>query len=229
MNGPSIANQIADNLKTVQAKITAACARAKRDPGAVRLIAVSKQQSLEKLKAAVAAGHRCFGENYVQEALGKQSLVSTVEWHLIGALQSNKAKAAVGKFALIHTIDRESVLQEISKRAVEQNLVQPILIEVNIGLEGSKAGLPPIELPAFLTRARQLPGLSVRGLMCMPPPGAAEASRPHFVQMRRLMAENGAPGFVELSMGSSQDFEVAVEEGATFVRVGSDIFGARGE
>lgn len=218
---------VADNLKSVNSRMREACARVGRDPLTVKLVAVSKGQPLAKISAASAAGQRVFGENYVQEALEKLGRERDLEWHFIGTLQSNKAKFVVGAFDLIHTIDRESVLQAVSKKAVEQGLTQKILIEVNVGGEVSKGGVGLADVNAFIRHARQLPGLQVRGLMCMPPPGPAESARPHFQTLSRILRGNRDGDFCELSMGTTQDFEVAIEEGATLVRIGTDVFGPR--
>jgi PLP dependent protein len=221
-------SSIEQNLIRIRERILAACARAGRAPNSVRLVAVSKLQSEDKIRESLQAGQSVFGENYVQEAVKKINDVAGAEWHLIGALQSNKAKDVVGKFSLIHSIDRESILEAVSKRAVEAGVVQPVLLEVNVAGEQTKAGIPEAQIADLVLRARDLPGILVLGLMCMPPFSKnPEDSRPYFKKMKKLLAQFASKEFCELSMGTSQDFEVAIEEGATLVRVGSEIFGAR--
>ena len=209
-----------EGLSRVRERIATACARAGRPADSVRLIAVSKTQPLEKLRAAVQAGQRLFGENYAQELREKaDALGPLVTWHFIGALQSNKARLVVGRAALIHTCDRISLAREISKRALAE---QPVLVEVNVGREPQKAGALPEDVPALVDQLRALARLRCDGLMCIPP--AAGDPRPHFAALRELAARLGLS---ELSMGMSADFETAIEEGATLVRVGTAIFGER--
>ena len=203
----------------VQERIARACAKAGRSPSSVKLVAVSKLQSVEKLRDAFAAGQRAFGENYAQELRDKSAELPGVEWHFIGALQTNKARIVVGRAALIHTCDRLALAQEISKRAAAE---QGVLLEVNVGREPQKAGVLPEDAAALLDQIRALPNLRCDGLMCIPP--AQGDPRPHFRALRELAARLQLP---ELSMGMSADYETAIEEGATFVRVGTAIFGAR--
>jgi pyridoxal phosphate enzyme (YggS family) len=183
---------------------------------------VSKTKPLELLREAMAAGQRSFGENYAQEFRDKfQALAGEpgLDWHFIGALQTNKVKYVAGKAALVHTCDRLSLLQELSKRApVEQR----VLLEINIGREPQKAGVLPEDAAALLEQVRALPKLRCDGLMCIPP--AEGDPRVHF---RALRALGEKLGLRELSMGMSADYEAAIEEGATIVRVGTAIFGAR--
>lgn len=219
---------IEENLKTVKAKIVAACERVGRNAGDVRLIVVSKGQPIEKIVAAAQAGHLSFGENYVQEALEKIDEVPGCQWHLIGALQSNKVKSIVGKFSLIHAVDRDSVLEEISKRAREAQVMQKILLEINVAGESTKAGIGLSAAPEFIRKAQSLPHVLVSGLMCMPPIATrAEDSRRYFKKTSELLEKYRSDDFFELSMGTSQDYEIAIEEGATLVRVGTQIFGSR--
>lgn len=218
---------VADNFERVRARIRAACERASRKESDVRLVAVSKGQPLSKIQEAVHAGHKLFGENYAQEAAEKQQQLSGLNWHFIGALQSNKVKLVTGNFMLIHSVDRLKLAEAISEKAAERGIVQDYLIEINVAGEASKSGLSPEELPAFLAKARAWTGARARGLMCMPPPGAAAASRPFFQQAKKLLEQWRTEAFGELSMGTSQDFEVAIEEGATIVRVGTELFGER--
>ena len=207
-----------EGLNRVRERIAAAAARAGRDVRQIKLIAVSKTQPIERLQEAFAAGQRVFGENYAQEFREKAGALDA-EWHFIGALQSNKAKLVVGRAAFIHTCDRLSLAREISKRA---DVPQGVLIEVNAGREPQKAGVLPEETEALLEQVRALPNLRCDGLMCIPP--AAGDPRPHFRALRELAEKLKLP---ELSMGMSADFEAAIEEGATMVRVGTAIFGER--
>jgi pyridoxal phosphate enzyme (YggS family) len=213
---------VAAGLAGVHARISAACARARRDPASVRLIAVSKTKPLAMLQEAVAAGQRIFGENYAQELREKAEALPGVEWHFIGALQTNKAKLVVGRAALIHTCDRLALAQELSKRAKAAAIVQRVLLEVNVGGEPQKAGVLPAEAPRLLDEVRALPVLACEGLMCIPP--AEGDPRAHFRALRALAS---ALGLAQLSMGMSADYEAAIEEGATLVRVGTAIFGER--
>jgi len=226
-----VGQSIAENLEKVRARILSACRRVGRNSSEVRLVAVSKTHSIEKVREAFADKQKLFGENYAQEAVPKQQALPQAEWHFIGALQSNKVKQIIGGFALVHSVDRESVLKEISKRAVERGVTQDILLEINLAAESSKSGVDWNAAEALYQSARQLPGVRVRGLMGMPPPGAAEASRSYFRELREKLSEwkrtFNDEALCELSMGTSQDFEVAIEEGATLVRIGTDIFGQR--
>lgn len=214
---------VAAGLAEVKARVAQAVARAGRDPSSVRLIAVSKTRPASLVREAVAAGQTLFGENYAQELREKSDALGPgVEWHFIGALQTNKARLVVGRAALIHTCDRLALAQELSKRAQAAGLTQRVLLEVNVGGEPQKAGALPGEAAALLDRVRALPALGCDGLMCIPP--ASGDPRPHFRALRDLGARLGLR---ELSMGMSADFEVAIEEGATLVRVGTAIFGER--
>jgi len=213
---------VSARLAEVRARIVAACARAGRDPTSVTLVAVSKSQPLEKLREAAAAGQRVFGENYAQELGGKASSLPGCEWHFIGPLQTNKVKRVVGQAALIHTCDRLALAEEISKRARNAGVVQRVLLEVNVGREPQKAGVHPEGAAALLEQVRAMPGLRCEGLMCIPP--ATGDPRPHFRALRELAQQLG---LAQLSMGMSADYEAAIEEGATLVRVGTAIFGER--
>ena len=213
---------VASGLASVRANIARACARAGRDPATVRLIAVSKTKPLSMLQEAAAAGQRIFGENYAQELREKAEALPGVEWHFIGALQTNKAKLVVGRAALIHTCDRLALAEELSKRAKAAAIVQRVLLEVNVGREPQKAGVLPADAGRLLDQVRALPALSCDGLMCIPP--AEGDPRVHFRALRELAS---ALRLAQLSMGMSADYEVAIEEGATLVRVGTAIFGER--
>jgi pyridoxal phosphate enzyme (YggS family) len=202
--------------------MAAACARAGRDPVSVRLIAVGKTKPIELLREAQAAGQTIFGENYAQELREKADALPGAEWHFIGALQTNKAKLVVGRVALVHTCDRVALTQELSKRAKSAGLTQRVLLEVNVGREPQKAGVLPEDAPALLDQVRALPALACEGLMCIPP--AEGDPRAHFRSLRQLAERLGLR---ELSMGMTADYEAAIEEGATLVRVGTAIFGER--
>jgi pyridoxal phosphate enzyme (YggS family) len=219
-------SDVAANVRAVRARIARAAERAGRDPATVRLIAVSKTQPPEAVRAAIAAGITDIGENYVQEAQAKRAAVgaSAARWHLIGHLQRNKAARAVETFDCVQTVDSAPLGGALSRQAQALGRSLPILIEVHLGGEASKSGVEPEALPALLAALR-LPGLAVEGLMTVPPPGAPEQARPHFRALRAL-AERA--GLLQLSMGMSDDYDVAIEEGATMVRVGRAIFGARG-
>jgi pyridoxal phosphate enzyme (YggS family) len=218
---------IAADLASVRGRLDAACRRAGRDPAAVTLVAVSKKQPPEAIREAYAAGQRDFGENYAQELRDKQAALADlagIRWHALGPLQTNKAKYVAGKVALLHTLDRVDLAQELARRAGGAKV--RALVEVNIGREPQKGGVLPEELPERLAALAAVPGIELAGLMCIPPAADdAEASRPHYRALRELR-DRLLPGG-ELSMGMSGDFEVAVEEGATLVRVGTAIFGER--
>jgi len=223
---------ITRNLEEVKRRIAAAAHRAGRDPGEVRLVAVSKKVDLERIRQAVAAGHRLFGENYLQEAKTKiPALGPGLSWHLVGSLQTNKAKGAVELFDLIHAADRQRLVQALDQAAAAFGKIQDLLIQVNLAGEETKSGAAPEEVPELLREVTRLPHLRVLGLMTMPPWfDDPEKVRPYFRELRelrdRLRRLVGLP-LTELSMGMSGDYEAAVEEGATLVRVGTAIFGAR--
>ena len=213
------------SLTDILARVRDAERLAGRDEGSVTLIAVSKVQPLERVEAALAEGHRVFGENYVQEAAAKWPALcerfGTVELHMIGPLQTNKAKVAVELFDAIHTVDRTSLAEKLARLAEARGGCPDLFVQVNTGEEPQKAGVLPDETDSFVARCREL-GLPVRGLMCIPPEG--EDSTPHFAMLAGMAERNGLAG---LSMGMSADFEAAIALGATHVRVGSAIFGAR--
>lgn len=222
------------NLQQVRECMEAAGRRAGRNPSEVRLLAVSKTKPAALIEAAAAAGQTLFGENYVQEFLDKRELIQApVEWHFIGALQTNKVKYLPGKVRLIHSVDRLTLAREIDRQWAKIDAVANILIQVNLGMESTKAGTEEAELEALVRAAAALPRLRIRGLMALPPYlDDPEEVRPYFRRLRELATAMDAlrlPGvtMTELSMGMSHDFEVAIEEGATLVRVGSAIFGER--
>ncbi len=224
---------IAENLSRVEQRIRGACQACGRDRNEVELMAVSKTRPPEAVRDALAAGQLLFGENRVQEALAKiPELPGTLRWHLIGHLQTNKVRHALhAGFELIHGVDSARLLEALEAAATELGRVQPVLIQVNVSGEPSKFGLPPAELEPLLEKASGLRGVEPRGLMTIPPLSEdPEKAAPHFARLRELRdraaASSGFPLEI-LSMGMSHDLEVAIREGATLVRVGTDIFGAR--
>jgi PLP dependent protein len=227
-------DQIKNNLEAIKRRLDEAAKAAGRDPADLRLVAVTKTVGPEGLKAAVAAGQRLFGENYVQEAKTKiAALGPGVAWHFIGHLQSNKARTAVELFHLIHSVDRLSLAQALEQAAARLGKVQDILLQVNLAGEASKSGTAPENAEALLRDLGQLPHLKVLGLMTMPPWfDDPERVRPYFRELRLLRdrlrrLQLVAGDLPDLSMGMTGDFEVAVREGATLVRIGTAIFGPR--
>jgi len=216
---------VAANLLTVKTRIARAAERVKRDPAEVTLIGAAKRKPVAMIEAAIAAGLTDIGENYVQEATEKQAMVTGhARWHMIGHLQRNKAKRAVEMFDLIQSVDSIELGRALGRHAEARQKAVHVLVEVNLGSEETKAGVAPAALPDLIAGLREVPCLNVDGLMTMPPPGPPESSRPFFRRLREL---RNALGLQELSMGMTADFEVAVEEGATLVRVGTAIFGER--
>ncbi len=225
---------IADNIKTVRDKIEAAARRSGRDPSGIKLVVVTKTVPAERIREAAAAGTLILGENRVQEAKEKiDKLGPIARWHLIGRLQTNKAKYAVRLFDLIHSMDSLELAREIDRQAAKTGKVQDVLIEVSIAGEAAKAGIAVENAGTLVRSAAALPHLSIKGLMTIPPfLDDPEQVRPYFRKLRELsetMARENIPGvsMKELSMGMSGDFEAAIEEGATMVRVGTAIFGER--
>lgn len=228
---------IAGRVRAVFDEIHRAAVRAGRAPEKVRLVAASKTVTVERLREAVDAGIRHLGENRLQEALPKIEALDRGGgvWHFIGTLQRRKVKAVVGRFETIHSVDSLALAEEIDRQAKAAGLKQRVLLEVNLGGESSKGGFAPAALAAALPALSQFDQLDIRGLMAIPPPvPTAEEARPYFRQLRELAQALTAQGcrninMQELSMGMSHDYAVAVEEGATYVRVGTAIFGARSE
>lgn len=212
-------------LSDITSRIAAAEVAAGRKAGSVTLIAVSKVQPLERVVAVLEQGHRTFGENYVQEAAAKwpdlRARFGSVQVHMIGPLQTNKAKLAVDLFDAIHTVDRPSLAEKLARLAQDRGQSPQLFLQVNTGEEPQKAGLLPADVDSFVASCRAM-DLPVQGLMCIPPEG--EDATPHFATLAAMAARNGLTG---LSMGMSGDFEAAIAAGATHVRVGSAIFGAR--
>ncbi len=213
------------SLTAILDRIAIAESAAGRAPGSVTLIAVSKVQPLDRVVAVLDAGHRIYGENYLQEAAAKwpdlRARFRDVSVHMIGPLQSNKAKAALGLFDAIHTVDRASLADRLARLVQERGACPELFVQVNTGAEPQKAGVLPDEADAFIARCHTM-DLHLSGLMCIPPEG--EDSTPHFAALAEMAARNGLRG---LSMGMSGDFEAAIAAGATHIRVGSAIFGAR--
>jgi pyridoxal phosphate enzyme (YggS family) len=221
-------SDVAARLARVRERVASACARAGRDAGAVRLLAVSKFQPDELVREAYAAGQRDFGENYAQALRDRADALADladIRWHAIGALQTNKVKYVARAASFFHAVDRVEVAAELSRRREGPPI--DVFLEVNVAGEDSKQGVGVDGVEALLDAVRPLPNLRVVGLMAMPPQPddfVPEMSRPHFRALRALADRLGLP---ELSMGTTEDFEVAIEEGATIVRVGRSIFGAR--
>lgn len=218
---------ISENILAVQQKIATAAVAAERDPSDVTLVAVSKTFGVERIEPALEAGHRCFGENRVQEAKAKwpalKAAYEGVDLHLIGGLQTNKARAAVQLFDVIETVDRPRLARALAKEMERLDRRVSCFIQVNTGEEQQKSGIPPKEADAFIAQCRDEFALPVAGLMCIPP--AEEEPSLHFALLQQIAERNGVSG---LSMGMSADYEIAVAFGATHVRVGTAIFGRRG-
>ena len=228
---------IADNVKRVRTRMRQAAKRAGRDPMSVRLVAAGKTVDTARIRAAIAAGVTILGENYLQETRQKLGQIgrADVEWHLIGPLQRNKVRYVFDLFDMMHSLDRLELAEEINRRAERLGRRLPVLLEVNVGGEASKSGWTPAGLLHDIRQLANLPHIKVRGLMTIPPPTPQpQEARPFFRQLRQLrdrLAQEGYDGmtFDELSMGMTADYEVAIEEGATLVRVGTAIFGPRPE
>ncbi len=228
-------SSIAERLTDVRARIAASANASGRDPSSVRLVAVSKTFPAEAVREAYAAGHRDFGENRVQDGLKKCRALSdlAIHWHLLGHLQTNKVRKAVGPFCMLHGIDSVELLQQVDDAALESEGHPELLIQVDLAGEASKFGAPPAEVRRILEVGARCRAARVVGLMLLPPaPDTPEDARPWFAQLRGLRdgwLRDGVPAGMlrELSMGMSGDFEVAVQEGATLVRIGTAIFGRR--
>ncbi len=225
--------QLHENYETVQKKISRACERSGRNPKDIKLIAVSKKKPIEDIETLQNLGQNAFGENYVQELMEKYNQTpGTIEWHMIGHLQRNKVKYLIGKAAMIHSVDSIELAKEIDKQAAKANTTMKILLEVNVAKEDTKFGLNAEDVPAIAGEISQLSHIQLCGLMTSAPKSDdPEANRPYFEQVRRLRdrLEIAIPDVPihELSMGMTQDYEAAIKEGATMVRIGTAIFGAR--
>jgi pyridoxal phosphate enzyme (YggS family) len=217
----------AERLAAVREEIAQACRDARRDPASVTLVAISKTFGAEAIEPVIAAGQRVFGENRVQEAKAKwPALIDRtpdLELHLVGPLQSNKAKEAVALFHAIHSVDRPSLCEALAKEIARQGRSPLLFVEINTGAEPQKAGVLPEAADAFIKTCREAYGLTIGGLMCIPP--ADEAPAPHFALTAKIAQRNG---LARLSMGMSADYATAIAFGATHVRVGTAIFGSRG-
>ena len=225
---------VEENLKHIKERMAAACARAGRDPKEVTLIAVSKTKPVSMMMEAYGTGIRDFGENKVQEIMDKYEKVKPVRWHLIGHLQTNKVKYIIDKVAMIHSVDSLHLAKEIDKRARQHGLVMDILIQVNSAMEESKFGITTEETGKMIDDIlRECPNIRIRGLMCIAPfEDNPDDARVYFAEVKKLYDEYAKVhhpnlDFKYLSMGMSNDFEVAVEEGSNLIRVGTSIFGAR--
>ena len=215
---------IAEHLAEVRARIAVAAARASRDPAGITLLAVSKTKPADAVEEAYAAGQRAFGENYAQELEEKGTALAHlpgIEWHFIGHLQRNKVKTVLRARPVVHTVDSTRLASELASRSDARTRV---LVQVNVAREPQKSGALPEEVDALVAHVRALPALQLVGLMTIPPEGEPETARPHFRALREMAERHGLS---ELSMGMSADLDVAIEEGATLVRVGTAIFGAR--
>jgi PLP dependent protein len=221
-----ITSPLPSGLASVEHEIARACEEARRERSSVTLIAVSKTFAADAITPVISAGQRIFGENRVQEAKAKwPELMSAhpgLTLHLIGPLQSNKAKEAVALFDAIHSVDRPSICQALAKEIISQKRQPDLFVQINTGEEPQKAGIAPADADAFIANCRDEYGLSISGLMCIPP--VDDPPAPHFALTAKIAARNGLK---KLSMGMSADFAVAIQFGATHVRVGSAIFGKR--
>jgi pyridoxal phosphate enzyme (YggS family) len=228
-------DSIAQRVRLVLGNIRRAAERVGRNPDGIRLVAATKTVSAERIQEGIAAGLTLLGENRMQEALAKMACLADapVRWHFIGQLQRRKVRSIIGLFDMIHSVDSVELAQEIDRRAGEAGMAQPILLEVNMGGESTKAGFQPNEIERQIPVLGALPHVRIQGLMTIPPlTPEPEQARSYFRGLRELagrIADQGVPSVTmqELSMGMSHDYEVAIEEGATLVRVGTAIFGAR--
>ncbi len=215
-------------LETFRQELISTCIKSGRDPATVTLVAVSKKQSLNKIQEALKLGHFDFGENYIQEVLEKQQTMqnSEIRWHLIGPIQTNKINKIIGKFSLIHSVDSYETALEINKRAEKNNLKIPILLQLNLADEETKSGQSKEDLLNDWENYKSLKSLDIQGLMTMPPLlDDPEKTRPYFKELFELSKQLKLK---HLSMGTSSDWKVAVEEGATLIRIGTAVFGERG-
>lgn len=234
MGMPSLTSEATARLQAVRARIIAAAERAGRDPHSITLLAVSKGQSAASVAALAALGQRDFGENYLQEALGKiaasQALPEPLSWHFIGQLQSNKTRPVAENFAWVHTVDRWKIAERLAEQRPFHAPPLQVCIQVKLGNEPGKAGVIPAELPALLRAVALLPRLQLRGLMAIPPAEDQQsAQRAWFAELRELFtrAQSELPNLDTLSMGMSTDLEAAIFEGSTLVRIGTALFGER--
>lgn len=232
-NSRDLEESLKRNLEIILERVERACRRSGRTVESVRILGASKGQEIDKIKILASLGIRIFGENYVQEAEKKIVALRDlpVEWHFIGRLQTNKVKKAIRLFHVIESVDRVDLVEELEKRLIQEGKSQEVFIEVNIGEEPTKGGVKEGDLDALIGRLINSPCLEVRGLMCLPPLFEdPERVRPYFQRMQELFMKLRplfGEKFTELSMGTSNDFEIAIEEGATIVRIGTLLFGPR--
>ena len=225
----NIKNNIKNNVEEIQAKIVSAAQKSGRNPKNIKLVGVTKNIELTRVQELVEAGVEILGENRVQEFLPKYDVFPSTLWHFIGHLQSNKVKFIVDKVDLIHSVDSLSLAQEINRHATKNNITVNILAEINIANEDSKFGFKPEEIFNFVESLQTMPQISLKGLMCVAPfVENAEENRPHFTNMRKLLLDIQEKyqyhHICELSMGMSGDFEIAIEEGSTMIRIGTLLF-----
>lgn len=224
---------IGDNIKSIKERIEFAAKKAGRNPDDILLLAVSKTQSIDKIKEVRDLGIKTFGENKVQEIIAKYDYIKDVKWHMIGHLQRNKVKYIIDKVDMIHSLDSIELAQEIDKRAQKNNIIMPVLIQINIGKENSKSGIYEEELFSFIENIKDYKNILISGIMTIPPKTDNEKEiRVYFKRMRELfeMLKNIKSDNINikyLSMGMTGDFEIAIEEGANIVRIGTGIFGER--
>jgi pyridoxal phosphate enzyme (YggS family) len=221
---------IAERYEAVRQEVCDAADAVGRDASGITMVAISKTVGVQEIRQAIAAGMRDFGENRAHEFVSKQALFPDVDWHMVGTLQSNKVRQIVGKAKLVHSVDRIKILDTIDRHARELHTRQDVLLEVNVSGESTKHGFHPGEVEGVLARSADLRGVAVKGLMTMAPMGPPKLARPVFRELAGLFARLAGMRFngvemTELSMGMSNDYRVAVEEGATIVRVGRSIFG----
>lgn len=227
-----MSRRVAQAYAAVRERIASACGRAGRELDSVRLVAISKAFGTDRIRELLACGHSLLGENRIQEVLPKMDeLGPAVTWHFVGHLQTNKVRQVVGRFELIHSLDSERLAHEIERRCAARDARQPVLIQVHLGGETTKFGVAEDELDAMIDAVAALPHLEVRGLMSVPPPVTdPEDNRRWFVRLRELRDRcrtRSGLDLPDLSMGMTDDFEVAIEEGATLIRIGRAIFGER--
>ena len=223
---------IAHNLETLGARIAAACQAVQRDPMEVKLLAASKSQAIPLIRSALQAGQTSFGENYLQEAEGKIAALPSLDWHFIGAVQSNKTRHIAEQFNWVHTLASNKVARRLSEQRNPALGKLQVLVQVNTSMEQTKSGVEPDKVAALIGSIRELPGIALRGLMTIPEATEDEGIQgARFAQLRELRealaAQFGLPEFDQLSMGMSRDYEVAIKEGATWLRIGTGIFGPR--
>ncbi|PMP67004.1 MAG: YggS family pyridoxal phosphate-dependent enzyme [Thermodesulfobacterium geofontis] len=229
----NLKTELRENYIKILENVQKACEKSGRKIEEIKILGASKKQSPEKIKIIFELGVKMFGENYVQEAEKKILELKNfpIEWHFIGRLQTNKVKKALGLFSMIQTLDRINLAQEIQKQAEKRDLRIPVLIEINIGKELTKGGVDPEKLEEFIEEIKKFDRIKIKGLMCLPPyEENPEKTRPYFAKMREIF-EKIKPymdsEFRELSMGTSNDYTIAIEEGATIIRIGEALFGKR--